>query len=83
MARLTGWKPCAGWQSVFGGLKQKAGLASFTTEPGKVCYYEARDTLKQMSEQYTGRTRELVPPNKDGGGYRVKISGLSTAAPRT
>ena len=44
---------CVDWQSVFGRLKQKIGLASFTAEPGRVYYFQAKVTVKEISKEYT------------------------------
>jgi hypothetical protein len=74
---------CVNWQSVSCRLKQKVGLASFSAEPGKIYYYQAKVTLKPVSNNYSERSLELTPLDEDNGKYRVKISGVSTAIPRS
>jgi hypothetical protein len=77
---------CAGWQSVFGKLKQMVGQASFTAEAGKVYYFEAKAVLHV--HQYGGGSSEtdrnlvFVQLNEDEGKYRVKAWKLATSKPK-
>ncbi len=77
---------CAGWQSVFGHLKQMVGLASFTAEAGKVYYFEAKTTLHVHNygdnAHETDRDLDFVQVNDDEGHYRVKASKLATFTPK-
>ena len=72
---------CADWQSVFGTLKKKIGLTSFTAEAGKVYYFEALVTQKQTSKDYVDRDLDLKQLNDDEGKFRIKASRFSTSTP--
>jgi hypothetical protein len=73
---------CADWQSAFGKLKKKIGVISFTAEAGKVYYYEAKVTQKQISKEYVEQNLELTLLNEDEGKYRVKASAVSKSSPQ-
>jgi hypothetical protein len=79
---------CTDWQSVFGKLKQKVGLTSFTAEAGKVYYYEAKVTM--IAHQYgfgPNSSREVDKDlvfgqlSDDEGKYRVKASAVAASKP--
>ncbi len=70
---------CVDWQSNFGRLKKKVGLASLTAEAGKVYYYQIKVRIKQYdttTEQYL----ELTPLDLDEGKYLVKINPVAIAS---
>ncbi|MGA2217269.1 MAG: hypothetical protein ABSG51_04235 [Terracidiphilus sp.] len=76
---------CADWQSLIGKLKQKAGMASFTAEAGRVYYYE----VKVKEEEFGGGKDSsfeyslvLTPLSDDEGKYRVKAWELATSTPK-
>lgn len=80
---------CAGWQSVFGKLKQMVGQASFTAEAGKVYYFEAKATLHvhqygtgKDSSSETDRDLVFAQLNDDEGKYRVKAWKLAVSKPK-
>jgi hypothetical protein len=74
---------CADWQSVFGRLKKKVGMAAFTAEAGKVYYYEVKVTRLTVSDEYTNYDLGLTQLSDDEGKYRLKISRLSQFAPHS
>jgi hypothetical protein len=76
---------CTDWQSVFGSLKQKVGMTSFTAEAGKVYYFETKVKFKVVQQgEGPGPGANIVRHLKfsqlsdDDGQYRVKISELAT-----
>jgi hypothetical protein len=81
-------KVCADWQSVFGALKQKTGVTSFTAEAGKVYYFEAKVEFEVHqygvgpgSNTEIDRHFKFSQLSDDEGQYRVKASALSTFKP--
>ncbi|MGB8258842.1 MAG: hypothetical protein WCE75_00760 [Terracidiphilus sp.] len=74
---------CVGWQSVFGKLKKEVALASLTSEPGKVYYFETRVRITTYGEHAGNEyALELVPLNEDEGRYRIKAWDLATSKPK-
>jgi hypothetical protein len=78
---------CADWQSDFGSLKKKVGMADFTAEAGKTYYFEARVKIKEHdygvgpdSTSEVDRDLSFSQVNDDEGKYRVKASPLATAS---
>jgi hypothetical protein len=78
---------CMDWQSAFGRLRQKIGMAEFTAEAGKTYYFEAKVKLKEYSggENSAGdidRDLNFVQVSDDEGKFRLKASALAAAKER-
>jgi hypothetical protein len=71
---------CVNWQTI-GPDGRKVGVASFTAEPGKTYYFEARITQKGWGGGgvHTEESLDLKELSEDEGEYRVKVSALSTS----
>ena len=78
---------CTNWSSILKSFSKKVGVASFTAEPGKTYYFQAKILMKMHD---TGTTQagemeqhlDLLPLSEDEGRYLVKISPLSTGIPK-
>jgi len=77
---------CVDWQSAFGSLKQKVGMAEFTAEAGKTYYFEVKMKLKKYdygsgsnSSSDVDRDLSFAQVSDDEGQYRVKASALAAS----
>jgi hypothetical protein len=77
---------CMDWQSTFGRLRQKIGMAEFTAEAGKTYYFEAKVKIKEYSGGNGGgdvdRDLNFIQVSDDEGKFRLKSSALATATAR-
>jgi hypothetical protein len=77
---------CMDWQSAFGRLRQKIGMAEFTAEAGKTYYFEAKVKIKEIGGGNGGgdvdRDLNFVQVSDDEGKFRLKASALATATAR-
>jgi len=77
---------CMDWQSAFGRLRQKLGMAEFTAEAGKTYYFEAKVKIKEHnygdSNSQVDRDLDFVQISDDEGRYRVKAAALAIATAR-
>jgi len=76
---------CTDWQSVFGTLKKKIGMAEFTAEPGKTYYFEVKMKLKEVGSSDSNdvdRDLSFVQISEDEGKFRMQSAALATSAPR-
>jgi hypothetical protein len=80
---------CTDWQSAFGRLKQKVGMAEFVAEAGKIYYFEAKMKLKEHdygtgpgSSSEVDRDLDFEQVSEDEGRYRMKASATATATPK-
>lgn len=76
---------CADWQSAFGSLKDKLGMADVNAEAGKTYYFEAKVTL-HVHQYGTGANSSsevdqgfhFKQADDDEGQYRIKASAVAT-----
>lgn len=76
---------CMDWQSAFGRLRQKIGMAEITAEAGKVYYFEAKVKLKEYNggdSSDVDRDLNFVEVSGDEGRFRLRASALATATAR-
>lgn len=77
---------CTDWQSAFGTLKKKIGMADFTAEAGKTYYFVVRMKLKAYNGSDSGgevdRDLTFAQVGDDEGKFRMRSSALATSAPR-
>jgi hypothetical protein len=76
---------CTDWQSAFGTLKNKIGMAEFTAEAGKTYYFEVKMKLKEIGSGDTSdvdRDLGFAQISDDEGKFRMKSAARATSAPR-
>ncbi len=76
---------CTDWQSAFGTLKRKIGMAEFIAEPGKTYYFEVKMKLKEYGSGDSGdvdRDLNFVQVSEDEGKFRMKSLALATSTAR-
>jgi len=77
---------CVDWQSAFGRLRQKIGMAEFTAEAGKTYYFESKVKIKMQNGGDGGgdvdRDLDFVQVSDDEGRFRLKSAALATSTAR-
>jgi hypothetical protein len=76
---------CTDWQSAFGTLKKKIGMAEFTAEAGKTYYFEVKVKIKEVGSGNSSdvdRDLDFAQISDDEGKFRMQSAALATSAPR-
>jgi hypothetical protein len=76
---------CTDWQSAFGTLKKKIGMAEFTAEAGKTYYFEVKVRIKEVGSDNSSdvdRDLDFAQISDDEGKFRLQSAALATSSLR-